>query len=82
MTQDNANSVTVGGEPLVSAARFNIKPLMAAYMTCAMAMMAFASLIGPIGRAIAAFGPPAGRRGGHRGRRVVDAAVAAQVSVE
>ena len=48
MTQDNANSVTVGGEPLVSAARFNIKPLMAAYMTCAMAMMAFASLIGPI----------------------------------
>jgi hypothetical protein len=29
MTQDNANSVTVGGEPLVSAARFNVKPLMA-----------------------------------------------------
>ncbi len=56
MTQDNANSVTVSGEPLVSAARFNIKPLMAAYMTCAMAMMAFASLTGPIDRAIAAFG--------------------------
>lgn len=52
MTQDNANSVTVGGEPLVSAARFNIKPLMAAYMTCTMAMMAFVSLIGPIARSL------------------------------
>lgn len=52
MTQDNANSVTVGGEPLVSAARFNIKPLMAAGMTCAMAMTAFASLIDPIARSL------------------------------
>lgn len=52
MTQNNASSVTVGGEPLVSAARFNIKPLMAAYMTCTMAMMAFVSLIGPIARSL------------------------------
>ncbi|WP_227870956.1 hypothetical protein [Orrella marina] len=71
MTQDNANSMTVGGDPLVSAARFNIKPLMAAYMTCTMTMMA-----------IAAFGPLASRRGGDRGRRVVDAAFAALGSVE
>ncbi|MDO5103424.1 MAG: MFS transporter [Lautropia sp.] len=52
MTQDNASSVTVGGEHLVSAARFNIKPLMAVYMTCTMAMMAFVSLIGPIARSL------------------------------
>ena len=52
MTQDNANSVAVGGEMLASAARFNIKPLMAAYMTCTMAMMAFVSLIGSIARSL------------------------------
>lgn len=62
MAQDNANSVTVGGEPLVSAARFNIKQLMAACMTSAMAMMAFVSLICPIARSLhLATGRPARR---------------------
>lgn len=52
MTQDDTVSTAVESALLTSRARFNIRPLMAAYMTCTMAMMAFVSLIGPIARSL------------------------------
>src|SRR5690606_7692039 len=52
MTQDDTISNAVKNDDLPGIARFDIRPLMAVYMTCTMAMMAFVSLIGPIARSL------------------------------
>ena len=51
MTEDHTISAAES-EAFTSGARLDIRPLMAAYMTCTMAMMAFVSLIGPIARSL------------------------------
>lgn len=52
MIQDNSNSMAVDSKALVGKAPFNIKPRMAAYMTCTMAITAFVSLIEPLARSL------------------------------
>lgn len=52
MIQDNSYSMAVDSKALVGKAPFNIKPLMAAYMTCTMAITAFVSLIEPLARSL------------------------------
>ncbi|QRF91013.1 MFS transporter [Alcaligenes faecalis] len=53
MTQDSPLAAPADAvPPTASAPPFHLKPLMLAYMSCTMAMMAFVALIGPIARSL------------------------------